>query len=43
MFGTDEPFWQTDRAIEAVEALDLPEEKRRRIWSGAAIDFFGLR
>jgi predicted TIM-barrel fold metal-dependent hydrolase len=43
MFGTDEPFWQTDRAVAAVDALDLPEAARRRLWSGTAIELFGLR
>ncbi|MGI8557017.1 MAG: amidohydrolase family protein [Solirubrobacteraceae bacterium] len=42
MFGTDEPFWQTERAVAAVEALDLAEEELGRIWSGTAIELFGL-
>jgi aminocarboxymuconate-semialdehyde decarboxylase len=42
MFGTDEPFWETARAISAVEDLDLSEDATRRLWSGAASEFFGL-
>jgi aminocarboxymuconate-semialdehyde decarboxylase len=42
MFGTDEPFWQSDRAIAAVEALELAGDARSRVWSGTAADFFGL-
>ncbi len=42
MFGSDEPFWQTERAVAAVEALDVSAETLERLWSGTATEFFGL-
>jgi aminocarboxymuconate-semialdehyde decarboxylase len=43
MFGTDEPFWETGRALAAVEALELSEPASQRLWAGTASEFFGLQ
>ncbi len=40
MFGTDEPFWQSGRALRTVEALDLPEQALERVWSRNAEELF---
>jgi predicted TIM-barrel fold metal-dependent hydrolase len=42
MFGTDEPFWEAERAVATLEAVELPEDGRRRVWSATASDLFGL-
>lgn len=42
MFGTDEPFWETERAVATVEAVELPDAMRQRVWSATARDLFGL-
>ena len=42
MFGTDEPFWQSDRAVRTVEALGLPAGEAEQVWSGNAERFFAI-
>ena len=42
MFGTDEPFWASDKAVDAVAALDLPPATQERVWARTAETLFGL-
>jgi predicted TIM-barrel fold metal-dependent hydrolase len=42
MFGTDEPFWASDKAVDAVAALDLPPATQERVWARTAETVFGL-
>jgi predicted TIM-barrel fold metal-dependent hydrolase len=42
MFGTDEPFWASDKALRAVTDLDLPPDTLERVWARNAEELFGL-
>jgi len=42
MFGSDEPFWATDRALDTVGRVDLSEQDSAQLYSGAAARLFGL-